>query len=172
MYRKYIRLLYLIFFFCIFLCYWRASPLIVFQKAEHCAALLDCWKESYVKTRAYIESSGVGSRWEFDKNVIFGELDHIARICRDIAKVASTFISFEEIFNNNLRSITTHPEEVNNMIKKVIYIIHQQFFNRNINFLSPLFNSKEKNKLYKTNMPNYFLFYLKIQKRYIISFQI
>lgn len=89
-----------------------------------------------MKTRAYIESSGVGSRWEFDKNVIFGELDHIARICRDIAKVASTFISFEEIFNNNLRSITTHPEEVNNMLKKVIYIF-QPYFIRSTNFLSP-----------------------------------
>uniref|UniRef100_A0A336KIK9 CSON011062 protein n=1 Tax=Culicoides sonorensis TaxID=179676 RepID=A0A336KIK9_CULSO len=93
----------------------------VLKTADYCAELLDCWKQSYINTRAQIENSGVGSRWEFDKGKIFGELDHIARICRDIAKIASTFILFETVFNNNLRSIVTHPEEVDSMLKNLNY---------------------------------------------------
>lgn len=89
------------------------------KTAQACADLLTVWKQSYIDTRAFIENSGVGSRWEFDKNVIFADLDHIARVCRDIVKVSESFVHFEEIFNNNLRSIVTQPEEVDNMMKKV-----------------------------------------------------
>lgn len=91
----------------------------VLKTAQSCAELLDCWKQAYTETRAYIEESGVGSRWEFDKNVIFGELDHINRICRDIVKIASTFNSFEVVFSNELRSIIRQPEEVDSLLKNV-----------------------------------------------------
>ena len=39
-------------------------------------------------TRAYIEDSGVGSRWEFDKKILFGLVDHVTRISQDIADIA------------------------------------------------------------------------------------
>lgn len=91
----------------------------VLETAKSCAELLDCWKQSYNNTRAFIEESGIGSRWEFDKIVIFGELDHITRVCRDIVKIANTFISFEVVFSNELRSIIRQPEEVDNLLKQV-----------------------------------------------------
>lgn len=100
--------------------FYRANSKKVLKISNYCAELLDRWKQCYIDTRAHIENSGVGSRWEFDKTKIFGELDHIARICRDVAKIASTFILYETVFNNNLRSIVTHPEEVDSMLKKVI----------------------------------------------------
>lgn len=89
------------------------------QTAQSCAELLECWKQSYTNTRTFIEETGIGSRWEFDKNVIFGELDHITRICRDIVKIANTFLSFEMVFSNELRSIIRQPEEVDNLLKQV-----------------------------------------------------
>lgn len=95
----------------------------VLKTSESCAELLDCWKHSYNSTRAFIEESGIGSRWEFDKNVIFGELDHITRICRDIVKIANTFISFEVVFSNELRSIIRQPEEVDNLLKQVRVLV-------------------------------------------------
>lgn len=39
-------------------------------------------------TRSYIEDSGVGSRWEFDKKTLFGLVDHVTRISQDIADIA------------------------------------------------------------------------------------
>lgn len=41
-----------------------------------------------METRAYIEDSGVGSRWEFDKKTLFGLVDHVTRISQDIADIA------------------------------------------------------------------------------------
>lgn len=41
-----------------------------------------------METRAFIENSGVGSRWEFDKNILFGQVDHVTRISQDIANIA------------------------------------------------------------------------------------
>lgn len=101
----------------------------MFKTAQSCAALLDCWKQSYIDTRTYIEESGIGSRWEFDRNVIFGELDHITRICRDIMKIAKTFIGFEEVFSNELRSIIRLPEEVDGLMKQVSgFLFHFTIF--------------------------------------------
>lgn len=59
-----------------------------FKRARECVNLLQCWKSSYMETRAYIEDSGVGSRWEFDKKTLFGLVDHVTRISQDIADVA------------------------------------------------------------------------------------
>ena len=47
-----------------------------------------------METRAFIEK-GVGSRWEFDKKILFGQVEHIAKVSADIAavaKVSSIFI--------------------------------------------------------------------------------
>lgn len=41
-----------------------------------------------METRTYIEDSGVGSRWEFDKKTLFGLVDHVTRISQDIADIA------------------------------------------------------------------------------------
>lgn len=52
-----------------------------------------------METRAYIEDSGVGSRWEFDKKTLFGLVDHVTRISQDIADIAKV--------NNRLEFVPT-----------------------------------------------------------------
>lgn len=59
-----------------------------YNLARNCAHLLLAWKKMYMGTRAYIENSGVGSRWEFNKTVLFDDVDHCARISQDIANIA------------------------------------------------------------------------------------
>jgi len=59
-----------------------------YKRAHECVNLLQCWKASYMETRAYIENSGNGSRWEFDKKILFGLVDHVSRISQDIADIA------------------------------------------------------------------------------------
>lgn len=52
-------------------------------------------------TRTYIEDSGVGSRWEFDKKTLFGLVDHVTRISQDIADIAKVRNHAMELFNVN-----------------------------------------------------------------------
>lgn len=67
--------------------------------ATNCSLLLNTWKATYMATRTYIEESGVGSRWEFDKTVLFSEVEHCARIGKDVADLAkvSDFIKLYTI---------------------------------------------------------------------------
>ena len=50
--------------------------------------LLTRWREAYLTTRAEIESSGRGARWEFDRRRLFDDTDHMAAICGDLQHVA------------------------------------------------------------------------------------
>ena len=49
-----------------------------------------------MQTRSLIETSGVGSRWEFDKKTLFGLVDHMTRVSRDVADIAKvkSFIKY------------------------------------------------------------------------------
>lgn len=58
------------------------------KRARECVLLLQSWKRSYMETRAFIEESGVGSRWEFDKKILFGRVDHVTRISQDVSDIA------------------------------------------------------------------------------------
>lgn len=87
--------------------------------ATKCADLLLTWKENYLKTRAHIEQSGVGSRWEFNKNILFDDVDHCARISNDIANILLVFVEFENIFKQKLQSLVYNPDDVDNMMNKV-----------------------------------------------------
>lgn len=95
----------------------------VYDCATKCTHLLKDWKRAYVQTRALIEQLGVSSRWEFDKAVLFEDVDHIARICQDIVQVAEIIIEFENMFSANLKSIITDPEEVENIMKMVYSLV-------------------------------------------------
>uniref|UniRef100_A0A182Y3M8 Dynein heavy chain tail domain-containing protein n=1 Tax=Anopheles stephensi TaxID=30069 RepID=A0A182Y3M8_ANOST len=92
--------------------------------ATNCATLLQAWKQSYMDTRAQIEQSGIGSRWEFDKNVLFREIDHMTRISHDMAHIAQVFLDFENIFDANFKAMITDPEEVDNTLSKVYRLIN------------------------------------------------
>uniref|UniRef100_A0A182TQL6 AAA+ ATPase domain-containing protein n=1 Tax=Anopheles melas TaxID=34690 RepID=A0A182TQL6_9DIPT len=95
----------------------------IHQCATNCATLLQAWKQSYMDTRAQIEQSGIGSRWEFDKNVLFREIDHMTRISHDMANIAQIFLDFENIFDANFKAMITDPEEVDNILSKVYHLI-------------------------------------------------
>lgn len=118
----------------------RHSACTVFRCATNCAEMLRSWKRSYMDTRAQIERSGIGSRWEFDRNVLFRDVDHMTRISQDTANVAKVryqtspnvfffltsckiiwqvFLEFEAMFDHHLKTMISDPEEVDNILKKV-----------------------------------------------------
>lgn len=95
----------------------------VYQCTKECMSLLAAWKQAYVDTRTLIEELGVSPRWEFDKVVLFEDVDHISRICHDIVGVAEIIIQFENMFSANLKAIITDPEEVENIMKMVYSLV-------------------------------------------------
>ncbi|XP_055618804.1 dynein axonemal heavy chain 10 isoform X2 [Toxorhynchites rutilus septentrionalis] len=92
--------------------------------ATNCAEMLRTWKRCYMETRAQIEKSGYGSRWEFDRNELFRHVDHMTRISQDTAHVAKVFIEFENMFDHHLKSTISDPDEVDNILKKVYRLIN------------------------------------------------
>lgn len=57
--------------------------------------MLQMWRTCYMQTRAQIEASGKGQRWEFDKNKLFANSEYIAKVCGDlheVSKVRKTFV--------------------------------------------------------------------------------
>lgn len=92
-----------------------------YNLATKCANLLLEWKKKYLEARASIEQSAVGSRWEFNKNYLFDDVNHCAKISNDIATVSLVFIEFENIFGNHLKSIIYNSDDVDDMLKKVNY---------------------------------------------------
>ncbi|XP_058811885.1 dynein axonemal heavy chain 10 isoform X1 [Topomyia yanbarensis] len=96
----------------------------VFRCATNCAEMLRAWKKSYMDTRAQIEKSGIGSRWEFDRNILFRDVDHMTRLSQDTANVAKVFIEFENMFDHNLKMMISDPEEVDNILTKVYRLIN------------------------------------------------
>lgn len=59
-----------------------------YDLATDSAKLLLAWRKTYMDTRTFIEQSRVGSRWEFDKKLLFQDVEHCARISQDIANIA------------------------------------------------------------------------------------
>ncbi|GAB0094127.1 Dynein heavy chain [Sergentomyia squamirostris] len=95
----------------------------IHQRASDSAHLLNSWKKAYIDTRTFIEVSNISSRWEFDRNLLFQDVDHIAHISQDITEISKIFIEFESMFNARLKSIITDPEEVDNIMKRVYSLI-------------------------------------------------
>lgn len=50
--------------------------------------MLQKWRSCYMDTRARIEASGKGQRWEFDKNKLFSNSDYIAKVCGNLHEVS------------------------------------------------------------------------------------
>lgn len=93
------------------------------QRALDCAHLLRTWKRAYLATRSYIESTAVGSRWEFDRTVLFSDVDHIGRIAQDIADTAGIFVQFESTFGDRLASLVDDPRAIEEQLRKAYALI-------------------------------------------------
>ncbi|XP_037827971.1 dynein heavy chain 10, axonemal-like, partial [Lucilia sericata] len=101
----------------------RYSSKFTYETATNCANLLKCWKTAYLLSRKHIEESGAGSRWEFDRNALFNEVDHICRISRDIASIGRVFIQYENLFGKRLKGLITHPSLIDDLMRKVYRLL-------------------------------------------------
>jgi dynein heavy chain len=58
---------------------YNSEPLeVILKKTESAHTMMKLWKTSYLETRASIEMSGKGARWEFDQNRLFKDTDYLA----------------------------------------------------------------------------------------------
>lgn len=85
--------------------------------------MLKQWKDSYLKVRAKIESSGRDSRWEFDRRKLFDKTDHQILICTELNKVAIVIEEFYNIFGPELKAVTGEPKRIEEVLKRVKNLI-------------------------------------------------
>lgn len=74
-------------------------------------------------SRQHIEESGAGSRWEFDREALFKEVNHIYQVSVDIAYVGRVFIQYENLFGRNLKALITDPAIVDNLMRKIYRLL-------------------------------------------------
>lgn len=67
----------------------------------------------------------MGSRWEFDRNELFNETDHITRISRDIATIGRVFIQYENLFGHRLKGIVSKPATAEELMRKVYRLLDE-----------------------------------------------
>lgn len=80
---------------------------------------------NYLETRASIERAEVGSRWEFNKNHLFDDIDHYSRISTDIANISLVFIEFDNLLEKQLKDMIFNPDDVNDILDKVNMILEK-----------------------------------------------
>lgn len=108
-----------------------------FETATNCANLLRCWKTAYLLSRQHIEESGAGSRWEFDRNSLFNEVDHICRISQDIASIGRVFIQYENLFKNRLKGLVNDPTLIDDLMRKVYRLLNDMLKDVDYDIFSP-----------------------------------
>lgn len=89
------------------------------QKVNDCVAFLQSWIRGYFDMRAVIEKSNAGSRWEFNRNALFGEIEHFIKIYQDLDGIFQILKEFEHLFGLHVKSLITTPIEVDVMVNKL-----------------------------------------------------
>lgn len=88
--------------------------------AQEAKQLLEAWRQTYMDIRAHIEETGPGRRrWEFDRELIFEETDHIAFICTQLIEVITTIEQFQRFLQPELSAVTGESSTVDLITEQV-----------------------------------------------------
>lgn len=87
--------------------------------ASACSQFLQSWMQQYYETRATIEKSNAGSRWEFNRQALFADVEHCIKVYNDFVRIFQILLEFENLFGMHLKSLIVRPSIVDNMIDKL-----------------------------------------------------
>lgn len=90
-----------------------------YNSARDASHFLQMWIKQYFAMRAEIERSNAGSRWEFNREVLFAEVKHFIKVYDDLATVFDTFVEIENLFGPRIKSLIRQPAEVLFMLGKL-----------------------------------------------------
>lgn len=82
-------------------------------------AVLEKWKESYLQVREKIENSGSHGRWEFDRKRLFERTSYMGDRCADLLEFVQVVKHFENILNNDLKTVTGEASAIGAVIDQV-----------------------------------------------------
>ena len=88
--------------------------------SQEAKKLLEAWRQTYMDVRAHIEETGPGRRrWEFDRELIFEETDHIALICTQLIEIITTIEQFQRFLQPELSAVTGESSTVDLITEQV-----------------------------------------------------
>ncbi|ESN96268.1 hypothetical protein HELRODRAFT_67881 [Helobdella robusta] len=88
---------------------------VVKSRTSNAETLLKLWKQAYLETRHFIETSGRGTRWEFDRKRLFQQTDYMAAISHDINAAVHIIDEFNQLYELNLFTVTIKPSKIAEM---------------------------------------------------------
>jgi len=91
----------------------------VLRLCTEASSMLQAWESTYLDVRKRIEESDRDERWEFDRQLLFGETAHMAGICSDLCDLADVLQQFRCIFSDELKAVTDNPEVIEDAIAQV-----------------------------------------------------
>ncbi|XP_050527907.1 dynein axonemal heavy chain 10 [Daktulosphaira vitifoliae] len=70
-------------------------------------AMIDKWKDYYYKFRSEIEKTAIFRRWEFKKDILFDQIDHVRYVVNDLKIILQIIGQFTVVFGPEMKSIVT-----------------------------------------------------------------
>lgn len=89
------------------------------QRVIDCVTFLQSWMDEYFAMRSVIEKANAGSRWEFNRNALFADIEHFVHIYQDLKQIFQIFKEFENLFSLQIKSLIIKPIEIDQMMIKV-----------------------------------------------------
>lgn len=85
---------------------------VAMNRTANAGTLLKLWKQAYLDTRQFIEISGRGTRWEFDRKRLFQVSDYMANVSNDINAAVHVMEEFNQLYELNIFTVTMKPSRV------------------------------------------------------------
>ena len=97
----------------------RNPPSRIKKRMSDASELLKLWKQAYLETRHFIETSGRGTRWEFDRKRLFLLTDYMAEVCQNIGDSVELIDEVNHLYELSLFAVTMKQPHVAEMKKNV-----------------------------------------------------
>jgi dynein heavy chain len=97
----------------------RKPPELALTTIKEAGDVLESWHDTYMKVRRKIEESGTDHRWEFDRRRLFEQTNYMAKICENLAEVATVLDQFHKFFGPELKAVTGDSAGIDEVMARV-----------------------------------------------------
>ncbi|KAL5967709.1 Dynein heavy chain 10 axonemal [Taenia solium] len=103
--------------------------------------MLTMFESTYMQERQRVEATSQDNRWEFDRKLLFGRIQYVTRVLRDILDMANCAKEFYRMFGPELKNITGESKSLTEVLRLV-----DNLFNafKNPNLKCPFLPQNEK----------------------------
>ncbi|KAF7256044.1 hypothetical protein EG68_05470 [Paragonimus skrjabini miyazakii] len=95
----------------------------IMREVRAAIRMLTTFENTYLQERQHVEATSQDNRWEFDRKLLFGDINYMKRILTDIFDMAKCANEFYHMFGPELKNITGD----NKTLSEVLRLVDQLF---------------------------------------------